>query len=136
MKTRVLFICTRNSARSQMAEAFLNGIYGEKYEAKSAGTDPGEVNPLVIKAMGETGFDLSQARSKSIAELSEEDFEIVVTLCGNAKKSCPILPGAKRYIHRGFAEPAVFEGTDDDKLEKIRAVREEMREWVGETFRR
>ena len=95
MKKKVLFICTHNSARSQMAEAFLNKLCGDKYKAHSAGIEPREINPYVVKAMAEIGIDISKQRSKSIKEFWGKNFDYVVTVCDNAKENCPFFPGEK-----------------------------------------
>ena len=129
MKKRVLFICTHNSARSQMAEAFLNSHYGDRYEAHSAGTEPTNVNPYAIKVMGEIGIDITNHRSKSIEEFRDENFDYVVTVCDHAKESCPFFPGEK-IIHKGFEDPSEFKGTEEEILVKIRRVRDEISAWI------
>jgi arsenate reductase len=132
MKT-VLFICTHNSARSQMAEAFLNALCGDRYEAKSAGVTPTGLNPYVVKAMAEVGIDLSTHRSKSILEFQGKSFDYVVTVCDSARDVCPFFPG-ETEIHKSFADPAEFRGTGAEIMEKVRAVRDEIRDWVDRTF--
>ena len=132
MKT-VLFICTHNSARSQMAETFLNALCGDRYEAKSAGVTPTGLNPHVVKAMAEVGIDLSKHRSKSLLEVQGKTFDYVVTVCDSAREVCPFFPGEKE-IHKSFPDPSEFRGTDAEIMEKVRAVRGEIRDWVKRTF--
>jgi arsenate reductase len=105
-KPRILFICTHNSARSQMAEGLLRHIYGDKYEVFSAGTNPTNVNPLAIKAMAEIGIDISKHRSKSVMEFIDQSFDYVITVCGNAQKTCPVFPGEHEKIHWDLEDPA------------------------------
>ena len=133
MKKRVLFICTHNSARSQMAEGFLNTLYGDKYAAYSAGMEPTNVNLHVVKAMAEIGVDISTHRSKSIEEFRGENLDIVVTVCDHAKEACPFFPG-ERIIHKSFEDPSKFKGAEDEILEKVRLVRDEIKDWIEKTF--
>jgi arsenate reductase len=109
MKERVLFICTHNSARSQIAQAILNHHGGDRYEAFSAGTTPTSVRPEAIKVLQEIGIDISSLRSKPLTEYWGQKFDLVVTVCDNAKESCPFFPGAKKMVHAGFPDP-VTEG--------------------------
>jgi arsenate reductase len=132
MKT-VLFICTHNSARSQMAEAFLNRLCGDRYEAKSAGVTPTGINPYVAKVMAEIGFDLSTHRSKSILEFQGKIFDYVVTVCDSARENCPFFPG-KIEIDKSFPDPSAFKGTEEEILLKVRVVRDEIKNWVETTF--
>ncbi|MEW6667822.1 MAG: arsenate reductase ArsC [Thermodesulfobacteriota bacterium] len=133
-RKKVLFICTYNSARSQMAEAFLNLLYGDRYQAFSAGTKPSRVHPLAVKAMAEVGIDISGYRSKGVEEFLDKTFQTVVTVCDNAREACPYFPGAHRQIHRGFEEPSSSEGSADEQLVVFRRVRDNIRAWVSETF--
>jgi len=133
MKKRVLFICTHNSARSQMAEGFLNALKGEGYEAFSAGIEPSGVNPYAVKAMAETGIDISTHRSKSIEEFRGESFDYVVTVCDRAKEACPFFPG-ERILHKDFKDPSEFKGTKSEILEKVREVRDEIKDWIDKTL--
>lgn len=133
-KQKVLFICTLNSSRSQMAEGLLLALYGDRFEAYSAGTQPSEVNPYAIKAMSEIGIDISHYRSKSVREFRDMKFDYVVTVCDNAKETCPFFPGGKKYLHRGFIDPAGFEGTEEERLRVFRRVRDEIKEWIEKTF--
>jgi len=129
----VLFICTHNSARSQMAEAFLNKLCGDRYEAKSAGITPTQINPYVVKAMAGIGIDLSTHRSKSILEFQGKTFDYVVTVCDAAREACPFFPGEKE-IHKSFPDPSTFKGTEEEILQKVRVVRDEIKDWVESTF--
>ncbi|MCW4022285.1 MAG: arsenate reductase ArsC [archaeon] len=133
MKEKVLFLCTHNSARSQMAEGILNAFHGNNYEAKSAGVIPTKVNPYVVKSMAEIGIDISKNQSKSIEEFRGQTFDYVVTVCDSAKETCPFFPG-KKVIHKSFEDPSQFKGSDDQILENVRKVRNEIKEWIKETF--
>lgn len=132
-KKKVLFLCTHNSARSQMAEGLLRALKGESYEAYSAGVSPTVVDPDAIKALAELGIDISGQRSKGIDELRSIKFDLVVTVCDNAKEACPFFPGAKKQIHRGFDDPAGYEG--EARLPAFRRVRDEIQAWIEEAFR-
>ena len=128
-KTRVLFLCAHNSARSQMAEALLRALGGEKFEVASAGHVPTEVHPLAIEVMKEIGIDISRQRAKSVAELFGQTFDYVVTLCGDdAPGSCPFFPGGKHYLHVPFPDPT------KGGLEDFRKVRDALRTWIEQTF--
>ncbi len=131
---KVLFLCTHNSARSQMAEALLNHLYGDRYRAYSAGTAPSGVNPYAVSVMAEIGIDISKNRSKSLDEFRGEEFDYVVTLCEGAKESCPFFEGGKVHLHRGFQDPSSVEGSEEAILEAFRRVRDEIRSWLIETF--
>ena len=133
MKKKVLFICTHNSARSHMAEGFLNALYGERYKAYSAGIEPTKVNSYVVKVMAEVGIDISTHRSKSINEYSDKQFNYVVTVCDSAKKACPFFPGDK-ILHQSFEDPSHFTGKEEEILEKVRRIRDDIKDWVGKTF--
>ncbi len=132
MKT-VLFICTHNSGRSQMAEAFLNHLCGDRYHAKSAGITPTGINPHVAKAMAEVGIDLSGHRSKSIMEFQGTTFDYVATVCDAARENCPFFPG-EIQIDKSFPDPAAFTGTEVEIMRKVRVVRDEIKSWVESTF--
>jgi len=133
-KQKVLFICTHNSARSQMAEGLLRALYGDRYEVYSAGTQPSKVNPYAIKVMSEIGVDILNHRSKSIEEFRGTEFDYVVTVCDKAKETCPFFLGGKEYLHKSFRDPFDFEGTDDEKMKIFRQVRDEIEEWIIKTF--
>ena len=130
---KVLFVCTHNSARSQMAEGFLNALYGDRYEGYSAGIEPTKVNPYAGKVMAEIEIDLSKHRSKSIEEFRGEDFDYVVTVCDHAKEICPFFPGEK-ILHKGFEDPSQFKGAEDEILKKVRRLRDEIRDWIEKIF--
>lgn len=132
-KKRVLFLCTHNSARSQMAEGLLRAIKGNEYEAYSAGVSPTMVDPDAIKAMAEVGIDISGQRSKGMDELKGLKFDMVVTVCDSAKEACPFFHVAKEQIHRSFDDPAGYEG--DTRLPAFRRVRNEIEAWIREIFR-
>lgn len=133
-KKKVLFVCTHNSARSQMAEAFLRFFYGDHYEALSAGTEPTGIHPLTIKVMAEVGLDLSTQRSKSVDEFIGQEIDLVITVCDSAKEKCPFFPYGKKRIHYSFPDPASSVGSEKDQLEAFRQVRDEIKKWVIATF--
>jgi len=133
-KKKVLFICTHNSARSQIAEGLLRSLYGDRYEAYSAGTTPSRIVPHAIKVMSEIGIDISAHRSKSVDEFRDVEFDYVVTVCDNAKETCPFFPGAKNYVHKCFTDPSGLWGTDDEVLSGFRQIRDEVSGWIRETF--
>lgn len=134
-KKKVLFICTHNSARSQMAEGLMNYLLGDYYSAYSAGTKPTLVNPFAIEVMMEIGIDISNHRSKSVVEFKGEKFDYVVTVCDTAKENCPFFPGAKEYIHQGFEDPSFFKGSDKEKLNKFREIRNEIKNFIFKKFK-
>ena len=127
-RTRVLFLCTGNSARSQMAEAFLRKYAGERFEVHSAGLEPKAINPLTIRVMEEARFDMSGHRSKGIGDyLGKVHFEYLITVCDDADKNCPtVWPGVNQRMHWHFEDPAKFEGSQEQKLAKFREVRDLM----------
>lgn len=131
---KVLFICRHNSARSQMAEGFVNALYGEEYKAYSAGIESTPVNPYSIKVMAEIGIDISKHRSKGIEEFRRENFDYVVTVCDYAKELCPFFPEGKTFVHKSFEDPSEFEGTQQEILAKVRRVRDEIKDWIEKTF--
>jgi arsenate reductase len=116
-----------------MAEAFLNRLCGDKYEVKSAGITPTQINPYVAEVMAEIGVDLSTHRSKSILEFQGNSFDYVVTVCDGAREACPFFPGEKE-IHKSFPDPSEFTGTKTEILEKVRVVSDEIKEWIETTF--
>jgi arsenate reductase len=127
---RVLFICTRNSSRSQMAEALVNHDLAGKYEAFSAGTEPSSVNPLAIAVMKELGIDISQKRSKGLEEFAGQEFDYVITLCSQADEACPVFFGGTKKIHMGVPDPTATAGSDEEKLAAFRKVRDLIRDQV------
>jgi len=127
---RVLFICTHNSARSQMAEGFVNALHADRLRASSAGTEATRVHPAAIAAMAEVGIDISGHRSKSLDVFLDERFDIVVTVCDDSGSDCPFFPGGGQNIHRTFEDPAACRGTDEEILGCFRRVRDEIRAWI------
>jgi arsenate reductase len=125
---RVLILCTGNSARSQMAEGLLRALSRGALEVHSAGTKPSQVNPLAIEAMKESGIDISGHRSKSVQEFAAQRFDIVITVCDNARETCPIFPGAPGRIHWSFPDPAAVEGSHEEKLRAFRDVRDGLKQ--------
>jgi arsenate reductase len=124
-KQRVLFLCSHNSARSQMAEGILRAWGGDRYEAHSAGTEATSVRPEAISAMAELGIDIGGQESKAVQRYSGEAFDIAVTVCEDANEACPYFP-AKRNLHWGFDDPAAVDGTEDERLAAFRRVRDEI----------
>jgi arsenate reductase (thioredoxin) len=124
---RVLILCTGNSARSQMAEGLLRHDGGNHFEVSSAGTHPTHVRPEAIAAMREIGIDISRHRSKSVEEFAGREFECVITVCDNAKESCPVFPGRTRRIHWSIDDPAAVTGPEDDRMAAFRSARDELR---------
>jgi arsenate reductase len=150
-KTKVLFICSHNSARSQLAEGLLRSIYGDKYQSFSAGTSPTEINPLAIKAMAEIGIDISKQYSKGLEEFTETEIDLAISVCQSSAKtlcalcSSPITMGrpmvinaklhkTKNYIVHGFEDPSEVEGTEEVKLAAFRRTREEIKQWIIQYF--
>ena len=150
-KTKVLFLCTHNSARSQIAEGMLRHFYGNDYEVFSAGTNPTTVNPLAIKVMAEIGIDISQQYSKSLDVFKDVDIDRVVSVCRSGSNlNCAIcaspivmgrpelirskLPKAKQYLDHPFDDPSEAQGTEEEKLEAFRRTRDEMKKWIIEKF--
>jgi len=125
---RVLILCTGNSARSQMAEGLLRHDGGPAFEVSSAGTKPSHVRPEAIEAMKEVGIDISGHRSKSVDEFAGQEFDYVVTVCDNAKESCPVFPGKTERIHWSFEDPAAVEGDWETRLGAFRRLRDKIRE--------
>lgn len=126
-KTRVLFLCTGNSARSQMAEAFLRKHGGDRFEAHSAGLEPKGINPYTRQVLEEAGMDLAGHSSKDLdAYLGKLHFGYLITVCGNAEARCPVFPGMGVRLHWPFEDPAAFEGSDAEKLAKFRSVRDQI----------
>ena len=123
---RVLFVCTGNSARSQMAEALLKDFGGSDFEVSSAGTEPRELNPQTIAVLGEIGIDWTGARSKSVAQFLGQPFDYLITVCDRARQTCPVFPGDHNSLHWGLDDPAEVEGTEDQKLEAFRRTRTEV----------
>ena len=129
-KPRILFVCTANAARSQMAEGYLRAKYGEWFEVFSAGTKQARVSTRAIAVMQEIWIDISHHRSKILEEFKGKHIDIAVTLCDNAHAVCPIVPSAKKTIHKGFFDPHLTPGTDEEILAGYRRVRDEIAVWI------
>lgn len=133
-KDRVLFVCIHNSARSQMAEAFLNHIAGDRFEARSAGLEPGELNPLAVEVMQELGIDISANQTKDVFEMFKkgEMYSFVITVCDGANaERCPVFPGIVSRLHWSFNDPAALQGSHEEKLEVAREIRDQIRTSVS-----
>ncbi|HXZ23801.1 MAG TPA: arsenate reductase ArsC [Methanomassiliicoccales archaeon] len=133
-RKKVLFICSFNSTRSQMAEGFLNSYYGDRYQAFSAGVKPGKIHPLAVDVMAEIGIDISKQRSKGIEDVLDEYFDVVVTVCDCAREECPIYPGGTELWHHGFEDPSAIDGTPEERVDAFRRVRDEISTWIKERF--
>ena len=127
---RVLFICTHNSSRSQMAEGLVNHDLAGKVQAFSAGTEQSSVHPMAVAVMKEVGIDISHHRSKAMDEFANEKFDYVITLCDQANESCPVFFGGTKRLHMGFEDPAAAGGSEAEKLSAFRKVRDQIREKV------
>jgi arsenate reductase len=134
MKTRVIFVCTANAARSQMAEGLLRAKYSDRYEVFSAGTRRAKVSAGAIAVMQEFGIDISHHRSKTLNEFRGVSFDIAVTLCDNAHAICPIVCGSKKTIHYGVPDPHLTPGSDEEVIEGYRNVRDMIAVWIDTTF--
>jgi len=137
-KKRVLFVCVHNSARSQMAEAFLKKYGGGRFEIESAGLEPGKLNPVVVEAMKEIGIDISQNKTKSVFDFYKQgkEYDYVITVCDESQSgACPVFPGRGERIHWGFKDPSSFQGTREEKLTDTRKVRYEIesriKDWLN-----
>jgi len=133
-KMAVIFICTANAARSQMAEGLLRAKYGDWYEVYSAGTHQSSLSPFAVAAMREIGIDISYYRSKTVDEFRSRPIDIAVTLCDNAQRVCPTLPNVKKTIHRGFPDPHSGMMHNEDIRDGYRRVRDEISNWIERTF--
>jgi arsenate reductase len=134
-KKKILFVCIHNSARSQMAEAFLNLLGEGKFIAESAGLEPGVLNPLVVKSMSDTGIDISGNPTNDVFEFFKEGrrYDYVITVCDEASgQRCPIFPGAKEKINWSFEDPSALKGTDEEKLDRIAEIRDSIRKKIEE----
>jgi len=134
-KKQVLFVCVHNIARSQMAEAFLKSLAGDRFDVKSAGLEPGDLNPLVVAAMAEVGIDIANKKSKSVFDLYKkgEQFDYVITVCDEASaERCPVFPGAFKTIHWSFTDPSRLEGSPEDKMKMVRRIRDRIKSRIEE----
>ncbi|MFA7357182.1 MAG: arsenate reductase ArsC, partial [Methanothrix sp.] len=137
-------LCTHNSARSQMAEGLLREMYGDRYQARSAGVEATAVDPRAVSVMEEVGVNISGHRSKSAEELGDVVFDLAVTVCDRAKQACPICstdlelpsraPKAREVVHKSFDDPAAASGSEEEQLRAFRRVRDEIKEWIVESF--
>ena len=127
---RVLILCTGNSARSQMAEGLLRRDGGERFIVESAGTRPSQVRPEAIQVMKEVGIDISGHRSKSVDDFAGQAFDTVLTVCDNARETCPVYPGHANRIHHSFEDPAAVQGSEEERLRAFRSVRDEIRAYL------
>lgn len=134
MKKKVLFLCTHNSCRSQMAEGLVNHYLSDSFDAFSAGTEATRVNPLAILVLAELGIDISGHHSKTIDEFSGESFDYVITLCGDANERCPLFFGGVERIHHGFVDPSRLIGSEEEVLPEFRRVRDEIKSWIIDYF--
>lgn len=128
-KKRILFVCVHNSARSQMAEAFLKKYGGDKFEVESAGLEPGNLNPVVVEVMKEVGIDISQNKTKSVFDFYKQgkQYDYVITVCDESQSgACPMFPGKGERLHWGFADPSSFSGSHEEKLKKTKEVRDQI----------
>lgn len=129
---RVLFVCSHNSARSQMAEVLLRHKGGGSFDVFSAGTDAGVVNPLTIRVLGEAGFDSDGLRAKSVTEFFGQKFDYVITVCDQARQACPVFPGSGASLHWGYEDPNDASGTDEERLVVFRRVFTQLGERIGQ----
>ena len=131
-KTKVLFVCTHNASRSQMAEGFVRHLGGDAFEAYSAGTEPGELHPLAVEAMAEIGVDISGQGAKPVDDFVQQPFDYVITLCDDAKETCPFFPNASNRLHWSFPDPSVATGSHGERLAVFRTIRDGVRAQVEE----
>ena len=138
VKQKVLFICVHNSARSQMAEAYLKQLASDRFEVESAGLEPGKLNPIVVEVMKEVGIDISQNKTKSVFDFFKQgkQYDYVVTVCDESQSgACPVFPGKGERLHWGFADPSQFKGSWEDKVKQTREVRNQIeskiKEWIN-----
>jgi arsenate reductase (thioredoxin) len=131
-KQRVLFLCTHNSARSQMAEGFLRAMAGDRFEVQSAGTQKTSVHPLAIRAMAERGIDINGQSSKIYVGLMPDPWDYLITVCDDANEKCPFVPGTTKRLHWSLPDPSRASGSEDDRLTVFRRVRDEIEARIGE----
>ena len=136
MKKRILFICTHNSARSQMAEGYVRARYGDRYEVFSAGIKVTGVHPIAVVVMKEIGMDISGQRSKTLSEFVSREMDLVVTVCDHARAACPFFPWAKEILHKEFPDPSTMKGAEEQVYTAFRAVRDQITAWIDDYFGR
>jgi arsenate reductase len=137
-KKKVLFVCIHNSARSQMAEAWMNRLCGDRFEAESAGLEPGALNPLAVAVMKEVGIDISHKATRSVLDVLKAGtlFAWVITVCDeSAAEACPIFPGPAKRVHLSLTDPSRVEGTEEEKLARVRVIRDSIRKAVEDFCR-
>jgi arsenate reductase len=134
MKKQVLFICTHNAARSQMAEGLLRSLAGDRYEVFSAGTEPSTVHPYAVRVMAEIGMDISLHRSKNVDEFASHPIDMVITVCDHAKETCPVFSGGVQKIHQSFEDPSKLNGSEEEILAGFRRIRDEIKGWMVKAF--
>ena len=127
-------MCIHNNCRSQMAEGFFNDFYGENYDVYSAGSDPREIDFMSVQIMDEIGIDISMQTSNSLKDYNGQEFDYVITLCGNPYKACPFFIGGKKYFKKAFTDITKFKGTEKEKIEFLRDIRDEIGDWVQDLF--
>jgi len=133
-KKSVLFVCTHNAVRSQMGEALLNYLCGDRYTAFSAGSDPTQLDPLVISVMSEIGIDVRHNRSKGLDVFKDSKLDYIVTVCDQAHESCPYFSGGSIRMHKSFSDPAKFQGNREDVISEYRRIRDEIKKWIEKEF--
>ncbi len=133
-RKKVLFVCTHNSARSQMAEGILNTFHSDRFDAYSTGSAPTNINPHSIEVLKEIGVDISANYSKGFNELADIEFDYIVSVCDDAREKCPYFKGSGTRIHKSFDDPSRFEGNVEQKLEIFRKSRDEIRDWIDTEF--
>jgi arsenate reductase len=133
-RRKVLFLCTHNSARSQMAEGLLRHLAGDRFEVMSAGTEATSVRPEATRAMAELGVDISGQSSKALERYLGETFDYVVTVCDDANETCPVFPGAKNRLHWSFRDPSRAEGSEEERLWVFRTVRDDIQDRIRKEF--
>jgi len=129
--TRILFLCTGNSCRSQMAEGWARHLHGDKFEVHSAGIAPAGLHPLAVRVMQESGIDISGQKSKPVSALKDMAFDTVITVCDSARENCPLFPGKTKVLHFDFADPAAAKGSEQEVLAVFRRVRDDIRDFVS-----
>lgn len=128
----VLVVCTGNSARSILAEALLRRASRGRFEVASAGTHPSSVHPLTVRALELAGIDASGLRSKAVSDVLDRPYDVVVTVCDQARETCPFIPGARAYVHRSFADPSAVDGSEQERLAAFVRTRDEIARWAEE----
>jgi len=131
---KILFLCTHNAARSQIAEGLVNARYDDRYKAYSAGNEPTSVHPCAVEVMAEIGVDISSKRAKSLDEFNDASFDYVVTMCADAAENCPIFPGGVEYLDHAFPDPVTAITDERDRCKPFRQARDEIEQWIASTF--